>query len=426
MVKIFLRKETFSIKKFILLLSGLLISYNNTMGLIANAEESTETSEIVTEQTTSDSSISHFLEVQPFDVNQFVIAGTTSPSAYLKIEISLDHQLYTFDEVADNNGHFYINKEMLFDPNIMIDESLLNSITVTSTSIETNEPIQESLYLPASHPIAQTIQWTPIVSTKANVEFSKTNVGDIFLTGFGEDYIIEAIMSNGEAYQAIFDATGYFYIELPWKLSSAEQFQINIYDANKVLIEAIPIAMETSVADTQAPNAPTLEQNLVAGQMVITGHSEPNTLVLLRSTTQPPVILPTDSTGYFYLELSTPIEEDDIISVFSVDLADNISEQGIIQEIDPNPNRPTIPTIETVIPDSMLVKGKAASNTLIVFKRVMAEKVSFLQTETDKKGDFQINLTTALSPGETLIFYSAQILAYNNIIFSEPVQIVLD
>ncbi|MGX7075566.1 hypothetical protein [Globicatella sanguinis] len=184
--------------------------------------------------------------------------------------------------------------------------------------------------------------------------------------------------------------------------------------------------METSVTDTQAPNAPTLEQHLVAGQMVITGYSEANTLVLLRSTTKPPVIIPTDATGYFYLELSTPIEEEDIISVFSVDLADNMSEQGIIQEIVPNPNRPTIPTIEPVQQASMQVKGKAASNTLIVFKRVIAEKVTFLQTETDEKGLFQINLTTPLSSGETLIFYSAQILAYNNIILSEPVQILLD
>ncbi|OFK61082.1 hypothetical protein HMPREF2811_03255 [Globicatella sp. HMSC072A10] len=103
-----------------------------------------------------------------------------------------------------------------------------------------------------------------------------------------------------------------------------------------------------------------------------------------------------------------------------------MSEQGIIQEIVPNPNRPTIPTIEPVQQASMQVKGKAASNTLIVFKRVIAEKVTFLQTETDEKGLFQINLTTPLSSGETLIFYSAQILAYNNIILSEPVQILLD
>lgn len=426
MVKIFLRKETFSIKKFILLLSFFLISYNNTMELIVNAQESTETSEIVTVQTTSDFSTSHFLEVQPFDLNQFVFTGSTSPLAKLKIDILLDQQVYTFDGVADNNGQFNFNKDILFGPDVVIDESLLHSITVTSTSNETNEQLQESLYSSAPQPTSQTTQLTAIVTSKTNVEFSKTNVGDIFLTGFGEGYIIEAIMSNGQAYQATYDEMGYFYIELPWKLSSAEQFQINIYDANQVLIETIPITMETSVADTQAPNAPTLEQHLVAGQMVITGYSEPNTLVLLRSTTKPPVIIPTDSMGYFYLELSTPFEEDDIISVFSVDLADNMSEKGIIQEIDPNPNRPAIPTIEPVQQASMQLKGKAASNTLIVFKRVIAEKVTFLQTETDEKGLFQINITTPLSPGETLIFYSAQILAYNNIILSEPVQIVLD
>ena len=49
------------------------------MELIVNAQESTETSEIVTVQTTSDFSTSHFLEVQPFDLNQFVFTGTTSP-----------------------------------------------------------------------------------------------------------------------------------------------------------------------------------------------------------------------------------------------------------------------------------------------------------------------------------------------------------
>lgn len=396
------------------------------MESIVNAEESPETSEIATEQTTSDFSTSHFLEVQPFDLNHFVITGTTSPLAKLKIDILLDQQLYTFDGVADNNGQFNFNKDFLVGRDVMIDESLLHSITVTSTSNETNEQLQESLYSPAPQPTYQTTQWTSIVTTKTNVEFSKTNVGDIFLTGFGEGYIIEAIMSNGQAYQATYDEMGYFYIELPWKLTSAEQFQINIYDVNQVLIESIPITMETSVADTQAPNAPTLEQHLVAGQMVITGYSEANTLVLLRSTTKSSVIIPTDATGYFYLELSKPIEEDDIITVFSVDLANNMSEEGIIQEIAPNPNRPTIPTIEPVQQASMQVKGKAASNTLIVFKRVMAEKVTFLQTETDEKGLFQINLTTPLSSGETLIFYSAQILAYNNIILSEPVQIVLD
>lgn len=279
------------------------------MELIANAEESTETSEIVTEQTTIDFSTSHLLEVQPFDLNQFVITGTTSPLAKLKIDISIDQQLYTFDGVADHNGQFNFNKDILFGPDVVIDESLLHSITVTSTSNATNEQIQESLYSSAPEPTSQTTQLTAIVTTKTNVEFSKTNVGDIFLTGFGEGYIIEAIMSNGQAYQATFDEMGYFYIELPWKLASAEQFQINIYDANQVLIETIPITMETSVTDTQAPNAPTLEQHLVAGQMVITGYSEANTLVLLRSTTKPPVIIPTDATGYFYLELSTPIEE---------------------------------------------------------------------------------------------------------------------
>lgn len=396
------------------------------MESIVNAEESPETSEIATEQTTSDFSTSHFLEVQPFDLNHFVITGTTSPLAKLKIDILLDQQLYTFDGVADNNGQFNFNKDFLVGPDVMIDESLLHSITVTSTSNETNEQLQESLYSPVPQPTSQTTQWTSILTTKTNVEFSKTNVGDIFLTGFGEGYIIEAIMSNGQAYQATYDEMGYFYIELPWKLTSAEQFQINIYDVNLVLIESIPITMETSVADTQAPNAPTLEQHLVAGQMVITGYSEANTLVLLRSTTKSSVIIPTDATGYFYLELSKPIEEEDIITVFSVDLANNMSEEGIIQEIAPNPNRPTIPTIEPVQQASMQVKGKAASNTLIVFKRVMAEKVTFLQTETDEKGLFQINLTTPLSSGETLIFYSAQILAYNNIILSEPVQIVLD
>ncbi|MGX7075565.1 hypothetical protein [Globicatella sanguinis] len=192
------------------------------MELIANAEESTETSEIVTEQTTIDFSTSHLLEVQPFDLNQFVITGTTSPLAKLKIDISIDQQLYTFDGVADHNGQFNFNKDILFGPDVVIDESLLHSITVTSTSNATNEQIQESLYSSAPEPTSQTTQLTAIVTTKTNVEFSKTNVGDIFLTGFGEGYIIEAIMSNGQAYQATFDEMGYFYIELPWKLASAE------------------------------------------------------------------------------------------------------------------------------------------------------------------------------------------------------------
>lgn len=286
--------------------------------------------------------------------------------------------------------------------------------------------MQQSLYTPTQPAAAQAIQWTQILTAKTNVEFAKTNVGDVFLTGFGEGYIIEALMSDGQAYAATFDEMGYFYIELPWVLSSEEQFQINIYDANKVLIETIPVTMQVSVADTRAPNVPTLEQKLVEGQVVVSGFGEPNTLVLVRSTTKSPVIIPTDTTGYFFLELSKPMEIDEVVSVFSVDLADNVSDQEIVEQIVENSTRPAMPIIEPGEFEEMQVKGQATPKTLVVLKRISQEKVNFLQTETDEQGKFSINLTIPLLPGDKLVFYAADLLSYNNIILSEPVQIEIE
>lgn len=368
-----------------------------------------------------------FISINSIDQINNQMIGSTMPNATVYVTVKYQTYEESYSINANINGDFnFPSDEMLnFGQVIHFDDA--QEINFISTSNLSGQTITESIILneiQKSEPIIH-VNPTIITSQSTLASFAPVNVGDYYIVGNAAGYHIEVELSNGQYYMPINDDYDDFYIELPWKLSSHEQFKIFIYDLNNVLVETIDVVLNESIEDTSVPSMPIIEQKLISGQALISGQTTPNSLVLLSRRDETSVLFVSDANGFFYFELTDPLEENEWISISTISKNGISSNEKVESLIVLNGNRPNPPIIETAKNGTHLIKGKASPKASLILRRWINGEYQYTHVLANESGEYNFGLTRPLLTGEAITVFEV-INAANNIILSPRASLIVE
>lgn len=263
---------------------------------------------------------------------------------------------------------------------------------------------------------------TWITSKYSTAIFAPINPGDCYLIGNTGNNIVEVVFTDGNHYRAQPNTYGDFVLRLPTALSAGTSFQIVLKDVNNVLVETIDVSVLEGSIDVQAPVTPSVEQEMQAGQSILSGYAEPNTIIQVMSSLHSEILIKTDSSGYYYHELTDPLTAGELLSITAIDLAGNVSDT-LSYSVDNNDTRPPRVTVSQA--EGNFIQGEATPSGTVLLHRWSNGQLITLSTTADAEGRYLFNVSQPLVAGETITLYEAMVYAQNSIILSEMNQHVI-
>ncbi|NHC04263.1 BapA prefix-like domain-containing protein, partial [Acinetobacter sp. 187] len=201
------------------------------------------------------------------------------------------------------------------------------------------------------------------------------------------DPVTDEVIASGTS-----DDNGDFSIKLDPAITDGNS--VDVVAIDKAGNDSAPVEL-TGSKDTQAPE---LEATLNPEGTLVTGETEPNTLVEIRDPVTNEVIASgtSDEDGYFEIPLDPTLTDGDKANVVAIDEAGNPS-----APVELSGSKDTqAPELEaTLNPEGTLVTGETEPNTLVEIRDPVTDEVIASGT-SDEDGYFEIPLDPALTDGD--------------------------
>lgn len=268
--------------------------------------------------------------------------------------------------------------------------------------------------------VSASSQPTTYFATSTQVQVASPHEGDLFLLGNAGTYQVRLTRNEQVYLPNPRETMGSYYFKLDSRLVAGESLLLSIYDRNDVYIESLDLVVGEALETGEVDQPIQLEQELIEGQVVISGYAQPNRLIALEGLENQSDYLVVDASGYFYHELEVPLEKGTGVRLMTVDLKGQVGEGIVVNSVLDNPNRPNQVKVESFDLSSGRLTGYASPNAHISLAYWRDAHREYAQIQADSQGFFIYQLDiTSLSRNQLEI--SEMVYQSNVSIISSPI-----